>query len=978
VHETLRPFYDFKFWILIFPLIGLGVYLVLSSRSHGALVERLALLFGRLVLYFGSFYATLIFYTGTWQHYTTTKAISFEFMILLMLASWWALKGRWDRPRTPILIPAACLFLVILVTTFFTVNMAEAWEALTLYGAALVQVVLLTVFLRRVADLRLFCIVLNVTTVLVVLYALGQWFDWQPIWSAIEGPNAGRFTEKPVSFMGNENYVAEFLNMAFPLAISLLIYSWGYPFWMAMYSVIVCLILVAFLYIDCNASYMGFAIGFPVMALILISYRGLPILQRLNFINPKSGNPITLTELRFWFRRGVFALVLGLSVLAAVLASTENPIRTRVAGLITWADVNGDYQPDGVPPMIFRLECMRASIMKTYDNILTGIGPGNFKVIHPGYESQLERKLLGKETLARKAHNDFLQHSSELGIFGLFAYFWLWVTALWCGFRSLRILDWGRADLTPIGPKNRPFSFDDRQFLFYFQVGAITGMIIALVSCNFGHTFVLPAGVILFYFIAGSSGLVYSWICGEQLTRRKEVNGSGFHYTAIPTYLRWPVLLVGVLLLTSTLVRQITGETHLRLGMNYQGHERYGEMFDHFDKSMKVWPYQMETFYILGRFCIDAFQQIELVRKAYEDKAAEDYGQKELTPEQQAQVNAWIDQGTEELLSKKYGLHEQEKSAIVDKGVKCLQIDVFLNPIYKWAHNNLGVLYDKKGDFVFSKRAYNRVLEIDYEQVYAHYNNGLGYLRAAQYDRGRKSFEAAYVSNPENPEVLEYLGCCYFQLGDYESAKNALDHFTYKKWDEKGETWTPDPDLRKNLAAWYAQIGSYLGSVNKYDQSADALVRAASAGLDDFAPEQWRTVQEHLALNYFRLRKYDDALRVFGQMLARHDKDNTARRHVSQILSIQGKYEEALAAMQRVTQDEPNDGLAWFNCASLKVLLEKYDNASITSDLKRAYEKNPELIRDQLKTNQPLINRLRGDPALKELGLEDLFIEVSK
>ena len=978
MYETLRPFYEFKFWTLIFPLIGLGIYLVLSCRSHEALFERLALLFGRLVLYFGSFYATLIFYTGTWQHYTTTKAISFEFVILLMLASWWALKGRWDRPRTPMLIPAACLFLVMLVTTFFAVNMAESWEALTLYGAALAQVVLLTVFLRRVSDLRLFCIILNITTVLVVLYALGQWFDWQPIWSAVEGPNAERFTAKPVSFMGNENYVAEFLNLAFPLAISLLIYSWGHPFWMMMYSTIVCLVLIAFLYIDCNASYMGFAVGFPVMALILISYRGLPILQRLNFTNPKSRNPVTLAELRFWFRRGVFALVLALSVLAAVLASMENPIRTRVANLITWADVDGDYQPDGVPPMIFRLECMRASIFKTYDNIFTGIGPGNFKIIHPGYESQLERKLLGKETLARKAHNDFLQHSAEFGIFGLFAYFWLWLTALWCGFRSLPILDWERADPAPVGPKNQPFSFDDRRFLFYFQVGAITGIIIALVSCNFGHTFVLPAGVILFYFIAGSSGLVYSWICGEQLTRRKEINVSGFHYAAIPTYIRWPVLLVGVLLFTPTLVRQFTGESHLRIGMNYQGHGRYGEMFDHFNKAMKVWPYQMETFYILGRFCIDAFQQIELTRKACEDEALKYATEHTLTPEQQAQLNALVDQKTEEVLSMNYGLHEKDKSAIVDMGVKCLQIDVFLNPIYKWAHNNLGVLYDKKGAFEFAKRAYNRVLEIDYEQVYAHYNNGLGYLREAQYDRAKKSFEAAYVSNPENPEVLQYLGCCYLQLGDYESAKSALDHFTYKRWDEKGEPWTPDPDLRRSLAAWYAEIGSYLEGAKKYDQAADALVRAVSTGLDDFTPEQWRTVLEHLALNYYQLRKYDDALRVFRQMLARHDKDNTARRYVAQILSIQGKYEEALAEMQRVTQDEPNDGLAWFNCASLKVPLEKYDNASIIADLKAAYERNPEVTREQLKMNQSLINRLQGDPALKESGLEDLFAQVSK
>jgi len=977
VYSTLAPFYDFQFWILLFPLIGLGVYLALTTRSREALFERLALLFGRLTLYFGSFCGTLIFYTSARQHYHVVKAICFEFVVLLMLASWWALKGRWVRPRTPLQVPAAFLFLTMLVMAFFSVNMGEGWTALMLYGAALMQVVLITVFLPRVADLKVFCIILNLTTFLVVLYALGQWFDWQPIWSAVEGPNAQRFTEKPVSFLGNENYAAEFLNMTFPVAISLLIYSWGNPFWMAMYSTIVCLTLIAFLYIDCNASYMGFAFGFPVMALILISYRGLPILHQLHLTNPKTKEPFTLPELRLWFRRGTFGLILALSILAAALASVENPLRTRVANLITWADVDGDYKPDGVPPMIFRLECMRSTIVKTYDNVLIGIGPGNFKVIHPAYESQLERKILGKETLAREAHSDFLQHSAEFGIFGLFAYFWLWVTALWCGFRSLRVLDWGRTETRPVGPKDRPFSFDDRRFLFYFQVGAITAMIIALGSCNFGHTFVWPASVTLFYFLAGAAGMVYSWIQGEKLTRQREVRVSGFHYSAIPTSVRWPILLVGVLLFMPILVRQISGECHLRFGMSYQKLNRYKETFDHFDKTMHVWPCEMETFYILGRFCIDAFQEIEMTRRAYENQAKEYMARNELTAEQKAALNADVDRLTRETLSR-YGLNENDKDAIVNKGIKCLQIDVFLNPFYKWAHNNLGVLYDKKGAFEFSRRAYNRVLEIDYEQVYAHYNRGLSQVREGQYDRARKSFEAAYVSDPENTEVLQYLGYSYFQLGNYESAKDALDHYIYKKWEEKGLAWTPDPDLKPSLVAWYTNIGLQLGSANKFEKAADAFVRAISLGIEDLPFDQWRAIQEQLALNYFQLQKYDEALKVFERIVARHEKDNTAYRYISQILSIQAKYEEALAAMQRVTQDEPGDWLAWYNCATLKLYIGKYDNASILSDLKMAFERDPEATRAQLVEDRLLINRLRGDPALKKFGLEEIFMQIKE
>ena len=488
MHAAISRIYEFPFWTLLFPLLGLGAYLTLSGRSVGAVWERLAYLTGRLCLVTGVLYVPLVFYTGTWRHYNVTKSLSFEFLLLMMLASWWAVKGRLTRPRSPLLIPAAYFFLVMLLTAFGAVNMAESWETLTLYGAVLVQMILLGAFLRRSSDLRLLCVVINITMLLVVVYALGQWFDWTPVWRLVEGPNASRFTYKPVSFMGNENYVAEFLNIAFPLAIALLIYSWGHPFWTVMYSIVVCLTMIALLYIDCNASYMGFAVGFPVMALILISYRGLPALHRVGLLVKPSGERVSLADLRFWFRKMVFALILAISMLAAVMASVENPIRSRVASLITWADVDGDHQPDGVPPMIFRLECMSSAVRTIYDNIVTGIGPGNFKVIHPAYESQLERKILGKETLARKVHNDFLYHAVDYGCFGMLGFIWMWVTALWCAFRSLRLLDWNEREEARVGPKGRPFSLDDRRFLFFFQVGGIGGMVIAFDHAWFSDT----------------------------------------------------------------------------------------------------------------------------------------------------------------------------------------------------------------------------------------------------------------------------------------------------------------------------------------------------------------------------------------------------------------------------------------------------------------------------------------------------------
>ncbi|MFH1739457.1 MAG: tetratricopeptide repeat protein [bacterium] len=981
MYAAVSRVYEFPFWILLFPLIGLGAYLTLSTRSPGALWERLAYLTGRLTLIFGVLYIPLVFYTGTWRHYNVPKDESFQFLVLIMLASWWAVKGRFVRPHSPLLIPAAYFLLIMLLAIFGAVNMAESWETLTLYGAVLIQMILLAAFLRGSSDLRLFCVVLNITTLIVVLYALGQWFDWTPIWRAIEGPNAERFTAKPVSFMGNENYTAEFLNLVFPVAISLLIYSWGHPFWMAMYSFMACLIMIAFLYIDCNASYMGFAVGFPVMALILISYRGLPAIHRIGLLTKPSGEPVSLDDLRFWFRRIVFALILGVSVLAAVLASVENPIRNRVASLITWADVDGDHQPDGVPPMIFRLECMSSAIRTTYDNIVTGIGAGNFKVIHPGYESQLERKILGKETLARKVHNDFLSHAVENGCFGMLGFVWMWVTALWCAFRSLRSLDWSGREDAIVGPKDRPHSMDNRRFLLFLQVGAIGAMLIGLVSCNFGHTFVIPSSLVLFWFIAGSSALVYSWTRGARVISQPAAMIRSLSFSSIPTFVRWPVLLVGVLVFVPGLVRQMTGESHLRTAMTLQGARLYGKMFDHFDAAMEVWPYQMETYYILGRYCIDAFTDMEQVRSTCEQQARDIEATNELTPEQRVALKENLEKTVRANLAV-YGLDEEKKTAIVDLGTRVLQVDVFLNPIYKWAHNNLGVLYDKKGEFAYSKRSYDRVLEIDYEQVYAHFNHGLGFLREGNYELARKSFEAANVADPERTDMLQYIGLAYFRMNDFEHAKGALDYYMYKEWEERGVPWSPDPATRNSLYEWYSKIGIQLTATEKYAKAADALARAEKLESPDIGKEEQRFISDQLAAIYVKLGRYDDAIDVYKTMLARHDKDNTVRRFLSNILGHLGRYEESLKVMQHVTQDEPWDWKAWYSCASLKTLIPTYDNASILQDLKTAFEKNPEetsaALRADLSGETPVFSKLRADPALKEILGEEIFIQVQK
>jgi tetratricopeptide (TPR) repeat protein len=282
------------------------------------------------------------------------------------------------------------------------------------------------------------------------------------------------------------------------------------------------------------------------------------------------------------------------------------------------------------------------------------------------------------------------------------------------------------------------------------------------------------------------------------------------------------------------------------------------------------------------------------------------------------------------------------------------------------------VLYDKRGLFDYSGRSYDRVLKIDYEQVYAHYNDGLGYMRAGEYENARKSLERAFVADPSRSEVLQYLAQTFIALGDAEHAKEALDHYAYKEWDQNGVPWNPSPELRAALFSMYSTIGLQLAAEGKPETAADALIRAGSVGYQDASPRDLRLVSEQLALNLLKLGRVEPAIVVYRQMLARDDMDNTTRRNLALLLSRQGRNEEALQAMQRVVHDEPHDWAPWYICASFKAVIGTYDNDSILADLRNAAEKNREEVFKSILEDTTLRAKLKGDPRAKEILGQDI------
>lgn len=764
-----------------------------STPAPISFFERWVYLLGRISILFAIAYVPLIFYTSTWHHYNPPKAASMQFLTMLVVVCWLTIGLGRRFVSSSVSTPAAFFGMIIIGSTMFAVNMAESIETVYFYISCLVAMVMVPKFFTKLKDFEVMTYILGLVCILANLYALSQWFNWSWFFDASKYISIHKYTDKPVSFFGNENYYADFMNMALPICLTMIFCHWRKPSQLIFFTGVTILNLITMLYVDCNASYAGFFVSIPIIFAFLLYYRAIPMAIQFNL----TSMPRLLLEkrIRTCIILGIFLVSIG----GTYVASVPNPIRYKLNTIASWIDVDGDNQLDGVAPVVFRLQCMAATVRKIMDVPLFGIGAGNFKVIHPLYESQLERKVLGEETLARKVHNDHLYHGVEYGLFGIIGFYWLVGLAIFAGIRSLKMIRQQELLQTEdsvhaLPDRTKFLPSYDKDFYFYFQLGMMAALLTAVISTAFSQTFVIASSAAIYWIFTGFIASAYQAIHRETSGYKKPEYGcttqelTPFQQAVrvVPAPARFAILLLPLLVLGTYNTRQIIGETWLKLGMNIQDvktiaeggsenvYNKYGIMFQCFDRAMERYPYQMEIFYILGRYYIDAVSAIDL---AIDDDArsGEDVGLQRMaylgllnySPDKRNEIEKY----REDL--------QQKRKQLLSEGIVTLQTDIVMNPNYKWAHNNLGVLFDKWRNFSYSNQAYNRVFSVDYEQVFAHYNMGLGYLRHAEIEKANESFETSLFVDARKTEVNRFLTQTYILMNQHNAAITAADRYFF-------------------------------------------------------------------------------------------------------------------------------------------------------------------------------------------------------
>jgi hypothetical protein len=268
-------------------------------------------------------------------------------------------------------------------------------------------------------------------------------------------------------------------------------------------------------------------IALALGGIVLFYYYGIPAVAKA-----LQGNGGSLTE---WITRARKATLAAIAVALVLMLVVGGPIyvhrsinktneylqnggRLRV---LHYAEV----QPDAEHPYtlghffldkvfsqwtyVFRLECWQAASANLWANsvpVLLGIGRGNFKVTHPLFASQLERKLLGAEVLARKVHNEWLATALEAGFFGIFGQLWLFVVFFYCGYLVARRL---RAQYVAHS------SWGGERFEYYFTLAAIGSLVGTSFHNSVSSNLLQPSSAVVTYWVAAC-------LCGLAFPRRTQ------------------------------------------------------------------------------------------------------------------------------------------------------------------------------------------------------------------------------------------------------------------------------------------------------------------------------------------------------------------------------------------------------------------------------------------------------------------------
>ena len=221
---------------------------------------------------------------------------------------------------------------------------------------------------------------------------------------------------------------------------------------------------------------------------------------------------------------------------------------------------------------------------------------------------------------------------------------------------------------------------------------------------------------------------------------------------------------------------------------------------------------------------------------------------------------------------------------------------------------------------------FQKIVALQPKSVEDHMVLGQLYSVKHQPEKAEAEFKTAQAIEPESEDVVLNLARLYAESGDMQHAVKAIEAVP-----EDGRS----PKMEFTLGTLYDQM----------KQPKDAI--AAYQRAEDLEPGDLQTV-DALAQALLNDNQLDLALKQYKELAEANPDDAEPLVHIGEIERRQGKYEDALAVIQKARKMDPNSLEAGFNEGLLLDILGRLDEAvqtyqemaDVTSHANGAYKED--------------------------------------
>ena len=527
-----------------------------------------------------------------------------------------------------------------------------------------------------------------ITASLVSLYLMVQYYGIDPFLSSIQ-----RLT----STLGNQNYVASYLGLIFPIAFSFFLIETKKINKILVESV---LIIIYTGIIICHTRAIWAAIFFSLLFFkFILSY------FKINRI---------LKDNQKWL-----IILFSLFLLITLIYSTSNPLNrspiTATERAISTFDMQGSS-------LRSRLLCWQSTMDMIRDRPLFGSGLGTFPLHYLNYQADfLQRnpeylKFSGK---AGETHNEYLQIWAEMGIVGLIAFILIIITFY----------------ITTINMIRKIKIVNEKIII----IGLISGITITLLHSIFSFPFHIPAVSSAFWFLIGvtmaSENIFLKKEQGGGKVNYKEIN-SNFHknyYKFIKIPLVVIVIILVILMINTLVIRPYRAELYLYQGRKLLIDENYKNALPVISYAQELDPHNGRVLHALGA----AYYNLnEYYQAIYYLQGAKKY---------------MIDVNTFYILGLSY-----PKLNMLKEAEEEFKQAIYLNPKFTEVYHCLGLLYFQQGNYNGAIEQWNKILETepDFPNKYIVLNNlGIVYNKKEMPDKALEYFLEALQLVPEGDPI---------------------------------------------------------------------------------------------------------------------------------------------------------------------------------------------------------------------------------